>query len=338
MRQRLLPVLLIVFAVVGLTSVAVAKQHSSGRPTAYVIPGADVFPEGIARKPGSKAFFVTSTTDGAVFRGDLRRPELERFAAPGADGRTTAIGLKADKRGNLVVAGGATGKVFVLSTKDGSTRKVLDSKPGSAATFLNDVALARGYAYVTDSQRPILQRVKLGKDGVGELETFVSFAGTPLEYESGFNLNGIVAGPGGKYLLAVQSNTGELFRIDTRTRKVEQVDLGGARLTNGDGLLRQGNTLYVARNQQELIVPVRLSRKGRIGRVGAGVTGPQLKYPTTLARDGKRLLAVNSQFDKRSAGEPPELPFDVATIAAPKVKQSSRSTKAKQAQKAKRAG
>lgn len=326
MRRRLLPLLLILFAAVGVTT-AVAKKGSpdkAGKPTSYTIPGEKVFPEGIARQPGSRAFFVTSTDDGAIFRGDLRSPTLEPFAAAGVDGRKTAIGLKADKRGNLVVAGGDTGKVFVLSTEDGSKRKVLDSKPGEAPTFLNDVALARGYAYVTDSQRPILQRVKLGKDAVGELETFVSFAGTELEYEDGFNLNGIVAGPGGKYLLVVQSNTGELFRIDTKTKRVEEVDLGGATLENGDGLLRKGNTLYVARNQQELIVPVKLSRKGRSGRVGEGVTGPQLKYPTTLARDGKRLLAVNSQFDKRSSGEPPELPFDVATIAAPKVKKAAK--------------
>ena len=322
MRQRLLPLLLILFAAVGVTT-AVAKKGSpskAGTPTSYTIPGEKVFPEGIARQPGSRAFFVTSTTDGTIFRGDLRRPTLKPFAAPGADGRTTAIGLKADNRRNLVVAGGDTGKVFVLSTRDGSTRKVLDSRPGTAPTFLNDVALARGYAYVTDSQRPILQRVKLGKNTIGELETFVSFEGTELEYEDGFNLNGIVAGPGGTYLLAVQSNTGELFRIDTKTKRVEEVDLGGKTLTNGDGLLRKGNTLYVARNQQELIVPVKLSRKGRSGLVGRGVTGPQLKYPTTLARDGKRLLAVNSQFDKRSAGEAPVLPFDVATLTAPKVK------------------
>lgn len=69
---------------------------------------------------------------------------------------------------------------------------------------------------------------------------------------------------------------------------------------------------------QELIVPIRLMENGRRGVVGTAITGPQLKYPTTIALAGNRLLAVNSQFDKRSAMQPPELPFDVATIAVPK--------------------
>ena len=75
---------------------------------------------------------------------------------------------------------------------------------------------------------------------------------------------------------------------------------------------------------QELIVPIRLMEKGRRGVVGTAITGPQLKYPTTIALAGNRLLAVNSQFDKRSAMQPPELPFDVASIAVPKAPEVDR--------------
>ncbi len=233
-----------------------------------------------------------------------------------------------------------TGKVFVLSTADGSDRAVLDTKP-AGPSFLNDVAISKGYAYVTDSQQPFLYRVQLGANGpIGGIEKFVSFAGTPFVYGPGFNANGIAIDEGGKYAIVVQSGTGKLFRIDLRTRKVSEVDLGGGTVKNGDGILLKGNVLYVSQNQQELITPVRLSKSGTRGVVGKGVTGPQLKYPTTLALDGNRLLAVNSQFDKRSPGASPELPFDVATIRTPKApkpakaKSSKKSTaKAKKAAK-----
>lgn len=325
--QRRLPLaaLAALAAITGLSTAgatagtgAKLSGYAPGKPVEYVLPGAQVFPEGIGTLPGTKAFFVSSTTDGTIFRGDTRRPGTRVFAPGGADGRTTAVGLKADRRGHLVVAGGATGKIFVLSTRDGSTVKVLDTQPGAEATFLNDVVISGGYAYVTDSNRPKLFRVALHRDGsVGELETFVDFTGSAFAYQPGFNANGIVATRDGRFLVIVQSGTGKLFRVDTRTKAVREVDLGGASVPNGDGLLLVGRTLYVAQNMQELITPVTLTRNAGAGVVGTGTTGPQLKYPTTLARDGRRLLAVNSQFDKRGPGLVPELPFSVVAVAAP---------------------
>jgi hypothetical protein len=41
---------------------------------------------------------------------------------------------------------------------------------------------------------------------------------------NGFNLNGIDATPNGKTLIAVQSNTGKLFRIDPGTGATRQID------------------------------------------------------------------------------------------------------------------
>jgi Cu-Zn family superoxide dismutase len=311
----------------GLTTTALASKDHGGqsrgdsRPASYVIPGDQVFPEGIARVPHSTTFFVGSTTDGTIFRGDLRAPRMTSFAAPGTDGRTTAVGMKADRRGRLVVAGGATGRIFVLSTKNGSTLKVLDTQPGTSPTFLNDVVIAGGFAYVTDSQRPILFRFALGRKGtIGALERFVDFTGTPFAFTTGFNANGITASRDGRRLTIVQTNTGRLFRVDTRTKAVSQIDLGGVLFTNGDGLLQDDRRLYVVRNQEELIVPVRLSPDGRSGTVGTAVTGPQLQFPTTIAQDGRRLLAVGSQFDRQSAGLPPELPFNVAAITAPPIR------------------
>lgn len=323
MRRPLANVSLAVSVLACVLAAAVGAASAGGddhrgdrgpKPTTYVIPGAQVFPEGIARTPHGRAFFVGSTTDGTIFRGDVRSGEMRSFAAAGADGRTTATGMKVAGHRRLVVAGGGTGKVFVLSARDGSTLAALDTAPGGTPTFLNDVALAgRRTAYVTDSQRPILFRVNLGT-GAPTIEPFIDFTGTAFAYQTGFNANGIAAAKHGRILLIIQSNTGRLFRIDTRSKQVERVDLAGTALTNGDGLVLRGRTLFVVRNQQELIVPVKLSRDLRRGRVvGDGFTSEALRFPTTAAFDGDRLLVVNSQFDRRASGDP-VLPFTVAAI------------------------
>ncbi|HLL58199.1 MAG TPA: hypothetical protein VK359_09845, partial [Rubrobacteraceae bacterium] len=41
--------------------------------------------------------------------------------------------------------------------------------------------------YVTDSMHPILFKVPVTADGVGKAEPWLSFEGTPLQYEEGFN-------------------------------------------------------------------------------------------------------------------------------------------------------
>jgi hypothetical protein len=110
-------------------------------------------------------------------------------------------------------------------------------------------------------------------------------------------------------------NTGRLFRIDTRTKAVSEVDLGGETVAGGDGLVPDGSRLFVVRHAGNMIVEVRLLRGRREGRIGTTIASDELRFPTTAARDGARLLAVNSQFDER--GGMPVLPFTVAAVAMP---------------------
>jgi sugar lactone lactonase YvrE len=283
----------------------------------YVLPGEQVFPEGVAYRSDTGDFYVGSTTDGTVFRGNVEGgpKEAEVFLEPESDGRTTAIGMEVDEAGRLFIAGGDTGRIFVYDTQSADLVRRLDT-PDAEATFLNDVAVTPdGDAYFTDSIRPVLFRVTSTGDGVGEAEPWLNFEGTPAEYEEGFNLNGIDATEDGRYLVGVQSNTGELFRIDTEGKEVVEIDLGGETLANGDGLLLDGRTVYVVRNEQELIVPVRLSGEYISGEVGEPFTDPSFAFPTTIAKTDGRLLVVNSQFDKRE-GEP-ELPFTVSSVEVP---------------------
>ena len=214
------------------------------------------------------------------------------------------------------MAGGPTGQVFIYDAGSGA---LIDSfSNGKDMTFVNDVTVTPdGSAYFTDSMSPALYRVFPTADGGYGFETFLDFEGTPVQYQEGFNLNGIAATPDGRYLISVQSNTGQLFRIDLSTREVTQIDAGGADFSNGDGILLEGQTLYVVRNQQELIVPVSLSADYASGTVGEAFTNPSFNYPTTIAGYDGRLLAVNSQFGARQGGGEPELPFTVSGIPIP---------------------
>jgi sugar lactone lactonase YvrE len=283
----------------------------------YVLPGEQVFPEGVAYQSDTGDFYVGSTTDGTVFRGNVEGgpKEAEVFLEPESDGRTTAIGMEVGEDGRLFIAGGDTGRIFVYDTESTDQIRRLDTSD-AGATFLNDVAVTPdGDAYVTDSLRPVLFRVPSTVDGVGEVEPWLNFEETPAEYEEGFNFNGIDATEDGRYLVAVQSNTGELFRIDIESKQVVEINLGGETLTNGDGLLLDGRTVYVVRNEQALIVPVKLSGEYIRGKVGEPFTDPSFAFPTTIAKTDGRLLVVNSQFDKQE-GEA-ELPFTVSSVEVP---------------------
>ncbi len=307
---------LAIAATVALMSGIASAQTASAQT--FPLPGDEVYPEGVAYQPATGDFFVGSTGNGAVFRGNVGQPgtEAETFLEPGADGRSTAIGMKVNADGLLFVAGGDTGRMFVYDTNTGEL--VGRFQNDAETTFVNDVTLTPdGSAFFTDSMNPELYRVYPDGSGGYEYESYLDFGGTPAEYEEGFNLNGIAATPDGRFLITVNSTSGRLFRIDTRTKEVRGIDTGGADLTAGDGLLLEGRTLYVVRNEQERIVPVEMSPDFLSGSAGEAFTDESLNYPTTIAAYDGGLLAVNSQFGARDSGTDPELPFTVSGIPIP---------------------
>ncbi|KQU03808.1 superoxide dismutase [Rhodococcus sp. Leaf7] len=278
--------------------------------TVYTLPGTGVFPEGITADDDT--FYVTSTSDGAVFRGTVGTPDVAPFLPGGQDGRTGAAGLDVDDN-RLIVAGGATGTVWIYDAQSGELRGKFTNGLGQDATFLNDVVIAdNGDAYITDSRSPNLWRIPADVSGDGRLESFVDFTGSPFAYGEGFNANGIVEADDDGVLVIVQSSTGNLYRVDP-SKAVTQVDLGGEMLKNGDGMEMEDDTLYVVRNRDSLIATVDLADDGRSGRVTGQITDPSFAYPTTVADVDDQLLVVNSQFDKR--GGVPVEPFTVSAVA-----------------------
>ena len=301
-------------------SIANAAKGPNGTggalPTQYVIPGSTVFPEGVAYDQRTQTVFVSSTTNGAIFRGDAGDETLTPFLPGGTDGRTTAIGLEADDDGHLWVAGGGTGFVFVYDAVSGALIARLSG--GSSPTFINDMAVDRnGVGYITDSMSPVIYRVVPNGAGGYTLERWLPLAGTPIVYTAGFNLNGIVVSPNGRYLYVVQSNTGKLFRIEIATKEIAQLDTGGALFPNGDGLWLHDNSLYVLQNMQELISELRVQQNQAEATLVSQTTDPSFMFPTSLVIARGRMLVVNSQFDRRAPGTSPVLPFTVSVIPVP---------------------
>ncbi|MQA74846.1 MAG: superoxide dismutase [Solirubrobacterales bacterium] len=244
-------------------------------------------PEGIASGRGHE-LFVGSIATGGIYRVDARTGDGS-IAVPGGEGRV-AIGLKVDHGERLFVAGGPTGKAFVYDARTGADLAQFQLAPDGEPTFVNDVALTRKAAYFTDSERPVVYAVDVDLSEVGEL------ALSGIQMQPGFDLNGIVATRDGGTLLAVQSNTGGLWRIDPTTGEAHPVDLGGTPLTNGDGLLLHGRTLYAVQNELNRIAVVRLDRDLARGAVVRTITHEDFDVPTTIVRFGASLYAVNARF------------------------------------------
>ena len=291
-----------------------SEDRSVGRT--FALPGEDIFPEGIAVDEQTGDFFVGSTVDGTIYRGNARDTpgELEVFLEPGVDRRESVTGMKVDGEGRLWIAGRFTERAFVYDTATGELIRTLETSPNER-TILNDVVVTQNAAYITDSFRPTLFRVPITDGEVGEIQPWLDLDETPIEYGSGFNLNGIAASEDGRYLITVQYNTGELYRIDIESEEIVQIDLGGDSVTTGDGIVLDGTTLYIVRNQPGDIVPVELSEDFTSGEVGDSFSDPSLAYPTTAAMYDGRLLVVNSQFG-RQGGEP-ALPFTVSSVPIP---------------------
>ena len=249
------------------------KRHHGGRSPATIPLPNGFQPEGIAAGKGSD-LYVGSIPPGAIWKDDAKKG-TGSLLVPGREGRA-AIGVKVDRRAKrIVVAGGPTGKAFVYGASDGRDIADLQLAPAGQETFVNDLVLTRRGAFFTDSRIQQIYRVRGGKVSTIPLTGDIA-------YTTGNNANGIESAKGGKVLITVQGNTGELFTIDPRTGVTDEIDLGGASLANGDGLLLRGRTLYVVQNRLNKIAVVRLAKNLKSGRVVREITKPAFDVPTTL--------------------------------------------------------
>jgi Cu-Zn family superoxide dismutase len=281
----------------------------------YTLPDDRFFPEGIAYDAAAGVFYTGSTVSGNILRVNVSTGETSLFSNGAAQGRSFCTGMKLDSKGRLWVCGGGEAKIHLLSTQ-GYLIKTWDVKTLFGGLFINDCIGDNEYMYFTDSQTPKIYRAKVTEDQPGELEEWLTFTNAQIPYVAGTNANGIEMTKDGKYLIVVISTSGKLYRIDKATKAVSEITLN-ATVQSGDGLLLDGNTLYVSRNATNQIFPVALNADYTQGTVGAGF-GSNLIFNTTMAKVGDNLLVVNGQLNRRTGTTPPVLPFSITRVSIPK--------------------
>ena len=299
MKTRSLTLVLGVLAAFGLLAAGAGASSSAAPFPATIALPTGFQPEGIAIHRGR--FFVGSIPTGAVYSGSLRTGQ-GAILVPGVPGRA-ATGIEADGRGRLFVAGAGTGHAYVYDARTGATLR--DYTLTTQASFINDVVVTPKAVFFTDSVNQVLYKLALGPGGsLPAASTTVQLTGE-IAYTTGFNANGIDATPSGRTLVLVQSNTGFLFRVNPATGVTDRIDLaGGATVTNGDGILLDGKTLYVVRNFDNQIAVIRLAAGLGSGMLLADrtITSGSFDVPTTIDEHGTSLYAVNARFTNPTPG------------------------------------
>ena len=295
---------LLVAILAGLMTLATpAGARSSVYPDVIALPDG-FFPEGIAVGTGHDVY-TGSLANGAIWKGDLRSGEGD-ILVPGTDGGT-AVGMSFDDRsGNLFVAGGPTGTGTVYDGTTGATVAQVDLGAG----FVNDVIVTRTAAYFTNSFAPEIYEVPLNARGEvdGPVRT-IPLSGDFVFVPGGFNANGIEATPDGGTLIVAGSSAAELYTVDPDTGVAAAIDLDVA--VTGDGLVLLGRTLYVNENRLNRIAVIDLSADLSSGAVVEYLTSDAYDVPTTSARFGSSLYAVNAKFGTPAT---PTTPYEIVRV------------------------
>lgn len=280
----------------------------------YELPGNAAYPKGLAYQPSTGLFFTGNAQDGTLYRGNTKTGEVSVLSPAGADGRWAANGLALDANDRLWVAGGETGTVFLCDASTGALIRSYQTPPADS-TLVNDlVVTTNGDVFVTDSYRPILFRIRSASPD--RIEPWLDLSATTIRYGAGYNLNGIAVTDDGRYLIVIQSNTGQLFRISLTDKSVRLIDLKGLVLPFADGISLRGKTIYAARNQTGEIARIALNADLTSGTVDSPIRDASFRFPTAVTVVGDRLLVANAQLGR----VPPQklvLPFTLSGIVIP---------------------
>lgn len=295
------------------------RGHDRGGGKHQTGHGAKQLPETVALPPGfqpegiearGRQFFAGSRATGQIVTGDVKTGQVRELVPAQADA-PAALGLRLDGRGRLFVSGGRTGTVSVYDKRTGEL--LYRQKPATDPAFVNDVAILRDKAVFTDSAQQRLIVVPLGRRGAIGDAKIVPVTGS-LAYDADpatLEANGIVASRDGRSVIVVNSRTGELHKVDPATGASTLVAVTGGPLTNGDGLLRTGNTLYAVQNRLNKIAVLRLSRNDSSAVLRKTITDNDFDVPTTLAVAKGSLYTVNARFTTTPA---PDTPYAVVRV------------------------
>jgi hypothetical protein len=286
-------------AITAITAPQIAEARDLFPPTISLPDG--FRPEGIATGRGA-TILAGSIGTGAIFAANVITGE-GRLVVPPQTGRP-AIGLSFDPRTNLVyVAGGPTGAAYVYDVRTGES--VAFFQLTTETSFINDQVIVNDAVFFTDSLRPVVYRIPLSRGARPSPDAEIEEIPLSGDYQqvAGFNANGIVATPGGRALIIVQSATGKLFRVDPESGDAQEIDLGGFTATAGDGMLLRGDTLFVVQNALNQIAVIDLDRRLESGEVERIITDERFDVPTTIAELFGQLFVVNARFSTPPAAD-----------------------------------
>jgi sugar lactone lactonase YvrE len=249
-------------------------------------------PEGITAGPGTTVY-VGSLANGGVLQADVRTGTTSPLVTGTPNHPAVGVEYEADAN-RLWVAGGGTGEVRVYDASSGAPLATYTFSP---AVFLNDLVVTDDAVYVTDSGIQQLDVIPLGPaDSLPDPSeaTTLPLSGEISFVPNQFNANGIVAVGG--WLIVVQSNTGQLFRVDPATGEATEINLGAADVRFGDGLEVHDSTLYVVQNQLNRLEVFRLAPDLESASFRGFRKSHELDVPTTVAWVSGWLYPVNARF------------------------------------------
>jgi sugar lactone lactonase YvrE len=258
--------------------------------------------------------YFGSRADGDIYRANLvtgAGDVISQGPGPGFP----SVGLKIDQAGRLFVAGGNAGQARVVSAASGDILATYQFT--TALSFINDVVLTPEGAYFTNSREAALYLVPfVGYDQLPAPDAVerIPLGGQWQQIPDVNNANGIARTPDGTALLVVNSATALLYRVDPDTGFATEVDLGGYPLTNGDGLLVEGRTLYVVQNRLNRVAVFALNSTGTAGTLVTTLSDPRFDVPTTVAAYGDRLYLPNARF---TTPPTPTTPYTAVAIPKP---------------------
>ncbi|SER26426.1 hypothetical protein [Arthrobacter sp. OV608] len=283
-----------------------AAASASSSDDVIVLDGA-TSAEGIAAGEGT-TFYAGDLNTGDIYRGDIHDSKAKRFINV-PDGRM-AVGMKADVSNDLLfVAGGATGKAYVYNTETRKTVKQYDLASG----FINDVTLTEDGAWFTNSTSPELYFVPVGEHGdLGDSDDVKTLkvsgkAAKPLK-EGEFGFNGIASAEDGDTLIVAHTQHQALYTVDPETGKSHRIS--GPDLQFVDGILVKGHTVWAVQNMANRISRLELSRNLSSFHVEDVIKSKHFNIPTTVAKFGDTLAAVNAKFGKQATR------YDVVLVPA----------------------
>jgi hypothetical protein len=291
-------------AAVILLALPILSANAGEKPFPKVVPALDYSsPEGFAIGKGHTAY--NGSVDGSIYKVDLRSgmgDVLNPQEIPDPDD-CLKLGMRVDSRtNNLFVAGCWYENLLVYDADSGEVKAEYQLGP-MFESLVNDLAITNDAVYITDSFLPYIYRLPLAKngglppnaDGVTTIDLPDEFI---MDWE-GFCCggNGIVATPNGKTLIIGHSLLSALYRVDTATGDVVEIEVNPPLTGFLDGLVMHGRTLYIMNPDWELVQVVKLDKEMLTGEFVGTIADPNMSGVASGALFGKSLYVNNAHYD-----------------------------------------